>query len=220
MKRKNKYRKVRHYRELSVLEYRRLVWHCNRYARIWFVRHFMPMCDLEDTVVDAVDNAYERIACKREIRNFKAFMRISAYRATANALRKRKFRKNLVWIDAIPLTQPDRDETNEDDEIVEEGFFVSDGGAGAERVRHEAEVAVDSEREPWWLKLYRDALARQKGKARRVLRALRKDSRYPVAREISNIPERTFFRVLKKIRIDFAQCFQAYRAERNESEWQ
>jgi len=200
-----------HYRELSVLEYRELYALCRRYARKWFIRYEMPMCDLEDTIVCAVGPAYERIACKREVRNLHAFMKVAAYRAVANELRKRKFRKNLVWIDAIPLTMPDRDETNEDDDLVEEGFFVSDGGEGAERVREDVTDRLDAGHVPKWLPLFREAMSRQGEKALEVLKALETDRRPVCAARIAGISRTTFWRCLKQIRIDFTASYRAYR---------
>ena len=209
-----------HYRELTVDEYRELHALCRKYAEKWFVRHFMPMCDLDDTVVESVDAAYERVCRKPDVKNLSGFMKVSAFRSVASELRKRKYRKNLEWIDAIPLTMPDTDETNRDDEAVEEGFLVSDGGLGVHRLVEGVSWDLDRGIVPRWKRLYRIALAKQKGKAASVIRALRKDSRPVVARELSGIPERTFFRILKKIQSDFAQCYRAYREFRAEIEWQ
>ena len=64
------------------------------------------------------------------------------------------------------------------------------------------------------MRVFRRVLGRQKGKAKKVIAALRKDSRPAVAADLSVIPKRTFWRNLKKIRDDFAQCYQAYRRSR------
>ena len=75
------------------------------------------------------------------------------------------------------------------------------------RARAREESELDQNAEPPWMPLFRAA-------ARKVLRALRRDSRYAVARSVSGLPHRSFYRNLKKIRSDFAQCFQDYRAYR------
>ena len=201
-----------HFRELSVAEWRELRGDCERYATAWFARYGMPLCDLEDTIGDAVDDAYERVCGTAVVRNLRTFMRVAAYKAVAGVIRKRKNRENLVWIDSIPLTMPDRDETNADDELEEEGFFASDGGAGAERIREGGWGTRDED--PLWLRLFRNALARQTGVAKEIIKALRKDSRPAVAAEFLNISRSWFYANLKKIQADFAQCFRAYRAWR------
>lgn len=202
---------VVHFRELSVAEWHGLRGDCERYATAWFARYGMPLCDLEDTIGDAASDAYERVCRTPAVANLRTFMRVAAYKAVAEAMRKRKSRENMVWIDSIPLTMPDRDETNADDELTEEGFFASDGGAGAERLREAVEVEADGGREPLWLQLFRRAISRQKGAAKKVIKALRKDSRPAVAAELCCMSRSTFWRNLKKIRSDFAQCFRAYR---------
>lgn len=204
---------VIHFRELSVSEWQELHADCRRYATSWFRRYGMPMCELEDTIGAASDDAYERVCGMAAVRNLPAFMRVTAYKAVARAIRRRKGGENIVWIDSLPLAMPDRDETNADDELDEEGFFASDGGAGAERVV-EAVDCSDCSIEPLWLRMFRRVLGRQKGKAKKVIAALRKDSRPAVAADLSVIPKRTFWRNLKKIRDDFAQCYQAYRRSR------
>ena len=204
---------VIHFRELSVSEWQELRADCRRYATSWFRRYGMPMCELEDTIGAAADDAYERVCGTAVVRNLPAFMRVTAYKAVARAIRRRKGGENVVWIDSLPLTMPDRDETNADDELDEEGFFASDGGAGAERVV-EAVDCSNCSIEPLWLRMFRRVLGRQKGKAKKVIAALRKDSRPAVAADLSVIPKRTFWRNLKKIRDDFAQCYQVYRRSR------
>ena len=202
-----------HFRELTVAEWRELRGDCEQYATAWFARYGMPLCDLEDTIGDAVDNAYERVCGTAVVRNLRTFMRVAAYKAVAGVIRKRKNRENLVWIDSIPLTMPDRDETNADDELDEEGFFASDGGAGAERIVRLVDCS-DCSIEPLWLRLFRNALARQTGVAKEIIKALRKDSRPAVAAEFLNISRSWFYTILKKIQADFAQCFRAYCAWR------
>ena len=204
-----------HFRELSVTEWHELYENCRRYATSWFRRYGMPTGELGDTISAASDDAYERVCGTPVVRNLPAFMRVTAYKAVAQAIRRRKSRENLVWIDSLPLTMPDRDETNADDELNEEGFFASDCGAGAERIVQSAECS-DCSIEPPWLRLFRRVLGRQKGKAKKVIAALKKDSRPAVAAQLSAIPKRTFWRNLKKIRDDFAQCYQAYRRSRGE----
>ena len=203
---------VIHFRELSVSEWQELRADCRRYATSWFRRYGMPMCELEDTVSAASEDAYERVCGTAVVRNLPAFMRVTAYKAVSRAIRRRKGGGNIIWIDSLPLTMPDRDETNADDELDEEGFFASDDGAGAEKVRDEGWGMGDEE--PLWLRMFRRVLGRQKGKAKKVIAALRKDSRPAVAADLSVIPKRTFWRNLKKIRDDFAQCYQAYRRSR------
>ena len=202
---------VVHFRELSVAEWHELRCNCERYATAWFARYGMPQCDLEDTIGDAAYDAYERVARTPVVVNLGTFMRVASYKAVAEAMRKRKCRANLVWIDSIPLTMPDRDETNADDELNEEGFFASDGGAGAERIREEVEDDVDGGRVPLWLRLFRRAMNRQRGAAKKVIEMLRKDSRPAVAAELACMSRSWFYTNLKKIQADFAHCFQAYR---------
>ena len=205
-------RGARHFRELSVVDYRILASHCKRYAERWFFRHGLPLCDLEDAVVNATDSAYERIARAKKIRRLEAFMAVTAYRSVATELRKRKYRRNAVWIDAVPLEpQLDPYDTNPDDEQPDGGFFISDEGEGARRIVESAAERTDPAAVPQWLMLFRRTLALQKGKAKKVIAALRKDSRHVVAAEISGIPRRTFQRILKKIQSDFTPCLQAYR---------
>ena len=193
-------RGTRHFRELSVAEYRVLESLCRRYASRWFVRHGMPMCDLEDAIVNATDDAYERIARMRVIRKPKAFVAISAYRAVATELRKRKYRRNAVWIDAVPLEpQLDPYDTNPDDEQPDGGFFISDEGEGARRIVASAAERTDPAADPQWLRLFRMALALQKGKAKKVIAALRKDSRHTVAAQISGMKAPLFLYYLKKM---------------------
>ena len=181
---------------------------CAKYANAWARRYGLPPCDAEDAASEALNASLRVLMCPRDVRNAAAFRRAVAYNAVKKALQGRKCRRNQVWIDALPLSLPDRDETNGDDELVEEGFFVSDEGDGAVRVRAAAE---DGEREPAWLPLFRQAMKRQHGTALKVIRALRRDSRSGVALGFSGLPERTFYTNLKKIRNDFAQCFRAYR---------
>lgn len=206
---------VIHFRELSVSEWQELRADCRRYATSWFRRYGMPMCELEDAVSAASEDAYERVCGTAAVRNLPAFMRVTAYKAVSRAIRRRKGGGNIIWIDSLPLTMPDRDETNADDELDEEGFFASDGGAGAEGIVRLVDCS-DCSIEPLWLRMFRRVLGRQKGKAKKVIAALRKDSRPAVAADLSVIPKRTFWRNLKKIRDDFAQCYQAYRRSRME----
>ena len=200
----------RHCRELTVAEWRELYGNCERYATAWFARYGMPLCDLEDTIVDAALDAYERVCGTAVVRKLGAFMRVAAYKAVAETIRRRKCRENLVWIDSIPLTMPDRDETNADDELSEEGFFASDGGAGAEGIVRLVDCS-DRSIEPLWLRMFRRVLRCQKGAAKKVIKALRKDSRPAVAAELAGMSRTTLWRNLKKIQIDFAPCYQAYR---------
>lgn len=201
-----------HCRELSVLEYHKLCELCDRYARKWFCRHRMPMCDLDDTIVATVENAYERVCRKRDVRNLAAFMKVAAYRAAASVLARRNRRDGRIWIDGVSLSpKEDACDTNSDDEVVEGGFFISDGGEGAERLRLEVEDRVDGDAEPEWKRLFRETLTRQKGTAKIVLRALKKDSRPAVAAGIAGLSRSCFYENLKKIRIDFVQCYRAYR---------
>ena len=55
----------------------------------------MPMCDLDDTVVESVDAAYERVCRKPDVKNLTGFMKVSAFRSVASELRKRKYRQGL-----------------------------------------------------------------------------------------------------------------------------
>lgn len=199
----------RHYRELTVAEWRELYGNCERYATAWFARYGMPQCDLGGTIGDAALDAYERVCGTAVVRKLGAFMRVAAYKAVAEMIRRRKYRENLVWIDSIPLTMPDRDETNADDELAEEGFIASDGGAGAERVRNAGWGTREGV--PPWLRMFRRALRRQKGAAKKVIKALRKDSRPAVAAELAGMSRTTFWRNLKRIQSDFAPCYRAYR---------
>lgn len=204
---------VVHFRELSVAEWHGLRGDCEKYATAWFARYGMPLCDLEDTIGDAAYDAYERVCRTPVVANLRTFMRVAAYKAVAEAMRKRKSRENMVRIDSIPLTMPDRDEANADDELTEEGFFASDGGAGAEEIVRLVDCS-DCSIEPLWLRMFRRALGRQKGAAKKVVKALRKDSRPAVAAELSRMSRSWFYANLKKIQADFAQCFRAYRAWR------
>lgn len=203
-----------HVRELSVAEYRELYKYCDKYLHGRFYRLMLPLCDYEDALMDTLDDAYERIATKNEtIRNLTCFMKRVAYFCAAKTLERRKYRRNLVWIDSIKVieTQGDDYDENPDDEKTESGFVISDDGTGAERIRANAEAELDTA-PPLWLGLFRIAEKAQTGKARRILKALRKDSRHAVAAEISGIPRRTFQRILKKIQSDFTPCLRAYRA--------
>lgn len=204
-----------HVRELSVLEYRELYKLCGKYLNNRFRRLMLPQSDFEDALMDCVDDAYERIATKNEtIHNLKSFMKRVAYFCTAKTLEKRKYRRNLVWIDAVKVveTQGDDYDENPDDEKVEGGFVLTDNGIGAEKIRNETEARLDADKTPLWLGLFRITAKSQKGKARKVLNALKKDSRHAVAAEIAGIPRRTFHRILKKIQSDFTPCLRAYRA--------
>ena len=75
------------------------------------------------------------------------------------------------------------------------------------RARAREESELDQNAEPPWMPLFRAA-------ARKVLRALRRDSRHAVAAEFAGYSRGHFQRILKKIQSDFAQCFQACRAYR------
>ena len=196
--------------ELALRDYRQLYGYCRRYAEKWFVRHRMPECDLDDCVIDSVDDACVRLLRARRVRNRDAFMKRIAYCAAAQVLRRRTYRRNLVWIDSIPICDAPLDEADMDDEPLDEGFCISDEGEGAERVYDE----LDQDAEPPWMPLFRAAMARQGSAARKVLRALRRDSRHAVAAEFAGYSRGHFQRILEKIQSDFAQCFQAYRAYR------
>lgn len=203
-----------HVRELSVLEYRELYRLCEKYLNNRFRRLMLPQSDFEDALMDAVDDAYERIATKNEtIHNLKSFMKRVAYFAVAKCLEKRKYRRNLVWIDAVKVveTQGDDYDENPDDEKVEGGLVLTDNGIGAEKIRNETEERLDADKTPLWLGLFRIAAKAQKGKARKVLNALKKDSRHAVAAEIAGMSRQLFEHYLKKVKSDFALCFRAYR---------
>lgn len=202
-----------HYRELSLAEWRELHSICEKYLRRRFSKYGLPLCDLDDALVNSADDAYERICSKTgEIRSFKSFMRRVAFTSVARTLKKRGYRRNLVWIDAVPIveTQDDYDE-NPDDEKVEAGFVISDNGAGAEKIRADAERDLDRA-PPLWLGLFEIAAKAQRGKARKVLMALKKDSRHVIAAGICGWSRQVFEYHLKKLRDDFALCYRAYRA--------
>lgn len=200
-----------HIRELSVLEYRELYKLCDKYLHARFYRLILPLCDYEDTLMDTIEDAYERIATKNEkIKNLKSFMKRVAFISAAKALEKRQYRRNLVWLDSMPLSTPNVNSENPDDEPEDYGFVLSDDGAGAEKIRAHAEARLDSSHPPLWLGLFRLAEKDQKGKAKKVLSALKKDSRHVIAAEIAGIPIRTFYRILKKVQSDFALCLRAY----------
>lgn len=204
-----------HVRELSVLEYRELCKLCDKYLHNRFFRLMLPQCDFEDALMDTLYDAYERIASKREeIRNLKSFMKRVAYFCAAKALEKRKYRRNLIWIDGVKLveTQGDDYDENPDDEKVESGFVITDDGAGAEKVRLDAEARLDANTPPFWLRLFRKAEKAQKGKARKVLSALKKDSRHVIAAKIAGLARSSYYLILKKLQCDFALCFRAYHA--------
>lgn len=175
-----------HFRELNVCEYRELYALCRGYARKWFGRHKMPLGDLDDIIVVSVHDAYERICRTREVRNLSGFMKTVAFRTVASALTKQKTGDNHVFIDAIP-----------DDEAVEGGFFVSDEGAGVERIIED----IDGEKpEPEWLRLFRAVRERLPESERRVLDALEKDRRPGNAAKIAGISRSGFYKILKKFK--------------------
>lgn len=203
--------KKSHVRELSIAEWRELHAICAKYLRRRFSRYLLPPCDFDDMLVEASDEAIERICTKdEEIRNLKSFMKRVAYFSVVKALERRDYRRNLIWIDAMPLSTPNVNSENADDEPEDYGFVISDDGAGAEKIRADAERRLNADRPPLWLGLFRIAAKAQKGKARKVLNALKQDSRHVIAAEIAGIPIRTFYRILKKVQSDFALCLQAY----------
>lgn len=204
--------KKTHVLELSIAEWRKLHTLCEKYLKRGFYKYGLPICDFDDALVDAADDAYERICSKiGEIRNLKSFMQRVAFTSVARTLKKRGYRKNLIWIDAVPIveTQDDYDE-NPDDEKVEAGFVISDNGAGAENIRASAEANLDRDKPPLWLELFHAAMKQQRGKARKIVSALRKDSRHVIAAEICGWSRQVFEYHLKKVRADFALCYHAY----------
>ena len=176
-----------HVRELSVDNWRELIGFVRKYAQKWFARYGLPESELEDVIVHAGDNAYERVCnCRKPIRNLKAFMRVCAYRAVATRLNRLKPPKVL--------------------ENLERG----DSGLGVKRIVEQIDQETD--RTPDWLVLFRYVRMRQRGAAVKVLNALKKDSRHEIAREISGLGHGYFYRVIKKLQSEFDQCYQAYRA--------
>lgn len=205
--------KKTHVRELSIAEWRELHAICEKYLRRRFSRYLLPPCDFDDMLVEASDEAMERICTKNEkIRNLKSFMKRVAYFSVVKALERRDYRRNLVWIDAVKIveTQGDDYDENPDDEKVETGFVISDDGAGAEKIRADAERRLD-QKPPRWLKLFRAALARQDEKSLSIIMALKEDARPSHAARIAGISRPWFYKKLKEIKKDFDQCYQAYR---------
>lgn len=202
--------KKTHVRELSIAEWRELHAICEKYLRRRFSRYLLPPCDFDDMLVEASDEAMERICTKTEkIRNLRGFMHRAAYFSVVKALERRDYRRNLLWIDSMPLISPNVNSENADDEPEDYGFVISDDGAGAEKVRSSAEARLDKT-PPLWLVLFEIAMKKQHGKARKVINALKKDSRHVIAAQTTGIPVRTFYRILEKVQSDFALCLRAY----------
>jgi len=181
-----------------------------RYAEAKTREYGMPRCDLEDIISEAYLKAQRKLTRHTERTNRKELFKAIAWCAVMNELERRN--RIAALHDKYDLRLDAEKPTVEDDESDEavdnDGLAVGDEGAGAEAVR-----SFDEEGEtPPWAVSFRAQYNRERGLPRKVIDRLKRTWQYEKARLELGLEEEVFYKILKKLRMRFDQCFRAYHA--------
>jgi len=203
------------YRTLTDEQALRLYELCQKYAREWFGFSKLNKNDLDDAISDTFVLSKKRLERKKHVWDVDRFMTNCAFKSLKDVMRNLA-RQNARFVSL------NRDELSE---ALDKGRILADHGAGARRVYRQAETRTKSK--PRWLVLFRYAVRKQDSNGLTVIFAFeqaiddalrakggnvaQKHALTTAAQEKSSMSRRSFFYILKKIRIDFSQCFQAYR---------